>query len=263
MKTASKRPNKSADKIIWQSSIPKSLKKPKTPKTPSSPLDSSLLKSPRKTHSFLTKQKSLEKGSLGTSKVIKKNPRLYYSIKYLGVTKGEIGVFTKRAPMPQLSAFQTCKDVPLAFINTSLSEKKVQAKAGSSFSTLSTQRVSKYPIKPENTESSALNSEGNKDYVIHTYARPRGLAALHRIIHKSHFKTVDAESLPYQTVGVSGWKLIRPKTTSPRRRDKPETSKQDGLEILCKHIDIHTARYRPAKSLPGRPKLKKKPLTVV
>jgi hypothetical protein len=44
-----------------------------------------------------------------------------YAMQYLGITKGQIGIFTKRLPIPQMSAYETCQNTPLSVIYSTYS----------------------------------------------------------------------------------------------------------------------------------------------
>ncbi|OMJ67786.1 hypothetical protein SteCoe_34963 [Stentor coeruleus] len=144
-----------------------------------------------------------------------------YSIKYLGVTKGQIGILSKRAPIPFMSPLETCKDVPMTLINSSVGEKKSTSRILNKILTQPMQPVFR-PDPPEEPIEKELdedfpNPEAYDEFVIHTYARPKALVTVHKddffneseLIHKP-------VEIPYHRVGISGWKLSRPKSSNPR-----------------------------------------------
>ena len=165
------------------------------------------------------------------------NNNVYYSIKYLGITKGQIGILSKRSLMPCLSSYQTCKDVPLAVINSSISKpssRQTQRIIRSSVIDNRGSIIITEPIKesepqevkkvekisyeliessvtPENEDP---HPEDYNEYVIHTYARPNGLTSV-RKPYKERFEPTPVKvSKPRE--GVAGWKLSRPRTAERR-----------------------------------------------
>lgn len=144
-----------------------------------------------------------------------------YSIKYLGVTKGQIGILSKRAPIPFMSPLETCKDVPMTLINSSVGEKKSASRILNKILTQPMQPVFRAdppeePIEKEPDEDFP-NPEAYDEFVIHTYARPKALVTVHR---EDFFEESDSihkpVQIPYHRVGISGWKLSRPKSSNPR-----------------------------------------------
>ena len=136
----------------------------------------------------------------------------FYSIKYLGVTNDQIGILSKRTRIPKLSPMETCKDVPLAVINGATSILK----RDSSFRYLNSQ--SRNPSPPRQ------QSPGKQNYIIHTYARPRGLSTSHKRIKKEKRNMCALiNEKQSESRAVSGWKLTRSKNHSQlRSRAEPE-----------------------------------------
>ena len=105
------------------------------------------------------------------------------------------------------------------------------------------------------------NPEDFNDFVVHTYARPRGLNA----VYGSSKKDLSTSSLryvavPLQRTGISGWKLSRAKTANPRRKRRGEIKERSGskesLLVDCKHIDIKNLTVTKNKSLQNTRRMK-------
>ncbi|OMJ68161.1 hypothetical protein SteCoe_34466 [Stentor coeruleus] len=260
-----KSPNKSVEKFIWESSIPESLKKlnSKITDVPSSTNYFNFKRS-RGNHPFLNKKKLSNPSSQVSLSQATSGPN-FYSIKYLGITNGQIGILSKRAPIPQLSAMETCKDVPLAIINTSANDSKSSRNFGKLIAS-SVKKLENRPFSKEAfgnyIEDSFPNPNEYNEFVIHTYARPRGLNAIRRS-QKKEFSAdaVKPASAAMQRNGICGWKLTRPKTTVPKKEriDKGLDNRcTESFQIECKHLDIndgygepylkHLAKFRRSKT---------------
>lgn len=263
-----KSPNKSLEKFIWESSIPESLKKinSKTIEAPSS-TNYANFRCSRGNHPFLNKKKLSDPSSQVSLSQATSGPN-FYSIKYLGITNGQIGILSKRAPMPQLSAMETCKDVPLAIINTSVNDSKSSRNFGNLIAS-SAKKIENRPLSKDAfgnyIEDSFPNPNEYNEFVIHTYARPRGLNAIRRS-QKKEFSAdaVKPASAAIQRNGICGWKLTRPKTTVPKKErvDRGlDKSCAESFQIECKHLDVndgygepylkHLAKVRKNKSREG------------
>lgn len=146
----------------------------------------------------------------------------YYSIKYLGVTKGQIGVLSKRTKIPELSPMETCKDVPLSVINNCMC------------STTKEDLPSKMKANSRESSPTRRGKLEADDFVVHTYARPRGLSVSRRTSNKPKLESRTLAT-PIQTTSVSGWKLKRPRTNSPSKlRPQGETDKNKFLQVYSK-----------------------------
>lgn len=226
--------SESVGTFIWQGSMPVKTTE-SVVKLPLEIVQTPALKKSAKAHPFFRKGKSPNL----ISKILEKSQdsSLFYSIKYLGITKGQIGVLSKRSRIPQLSPLETCKDVPLVQINSSISKSASK----------STQKID-YSKKMPREES--INKDLYKDeneFVIHTYARPRGLISAQR----SSYRDGVAENkisivTQCQRTGPSGWKLIRPKSTNTEKTDRNQ-KKNDltSFQLNCKHMDIETGYSEP------------------
>jgi len=81
-----------------------------------------------------------------------------YAMQYLGITKGQIGIFTKRLPIPQMSAYETCQNTPLPVIYStyfpSQSLRKLPKPKPKTFTSLN---LTKKNSSPEQTVSNFTN----------------------------------------------------------------------------------------------------------
>jgi hypothetical protein len=172
-------------------------------------------------------------------------PPAFYSIKYLGITNGKIGILSKRSPIPHMSPLETCKDVPLVYINSSISNSR------SSKHLISSVEVPN-KIRGNDGDRYFPNPEQFNEFVVHTYARPRGLNAIH-LGKKKEFSVLNtrivAKSL--QRSGITGWKLRRPKTSSARRIRNEGAEGEKKLYVECKHIEVKEGVDMRSKSTLG------------
>ena len=140
-----------------------------------------------------------------------------YSVKYLGITKGQIGILSKRSPIPHLSPLEFCKDVPLTLINSYANEKRNSSRPGNKLGHVSNAE----PLVTEfsNDKSEVYEEENFPDpenyneFVVHTYARPKALVSVRKMYNNEEV-TRKAVIVPYNRVGISGWKLSRPRTAN-------------------------------------------------
>lgn len=81
-----------------------------------------------------------------------------YAMQYLGITKGQIGIFTKRLPIPQMSSYETCHNTPLSVIystySPSTSFRKLSKPKPKVYTTLN---LTKKNSSPEQTASNFSN----------------------------------------------------------------------------------------------------------
>ena len=173
-----------------------------------------------------------------------------YSIKYLGITKGQIGILSKRTPIPYLSPLEACKDVPLTLINSSLSDRKVSSRMINRLINVPNPAPVNLEFsvdKPEKKteEENFPDPEIYNEKIIHTYARPKALVSVKRDLGETEGLKRKPIVTPYNRVGISGWKLSRPKTAmlseesarplktrSLTRRTKHEKVKPDLTEYF-------------------------------
>lgn len=141
-----------------------------------------------------------------------------YSVKYLGITKGQIGILSKRSPIPQLSPLETCKDVPLTLINSYASEKRTNSRLANKL--INNSNADPLITDFSNDKSEDAHEEENfpdpenyNEFVVHTYARPKALISVRKMFNNEEI-TRKPVIVPYNRVGISGWKLSRPKTAT-------------------------------------------------
>ena len=142
---------------------------------------------------------------------------LYYSSKYLGVTKGQVGILSKRLLMPCLSAYETCKDVPLSVINSAL--KRTKLPSGMIKDLINPLNADSKDAEGQSPSGSSVpespHPEDYDDFIIHTYARPNGLTAIRK--PTKPFEPPTPVKIAKKRQGITGWKLSRP-STAPKSR---------------------------------------------
>jgi hypothetical protein len=225
-------------KYIWESAVPDKLKSRK--------IKSSL--EPTKT------SEAPQDCNTSTSLLMQAQDSIYkemdqsaplYSIKYLGITKGQIGILSKRTPIPYLSPLEACKDVPLTLINSSLSDRKISSRMINRLINVPNPAPLNLDFsvdKPEKKteEENFPDPEIYNEKIIHTYARPKALVSVKKEFGEGEGSQRKPVVTPYNRVGISGWKLSRPKTAmrseasarplktrSLTRRTKLEKTKPD------------------------------------
>ena len=172
-----------------------------------------------------------------------------YAIQYLGVTNGQIGIWTKRTTIPQLSPLESCKDVPLPLIYSSVPEKKSPTFIEKLVKNNPTPIQDEYNIEEVkdgsqvSTEEEGVaqpNPELYDQYIIHTYARPRCLSSyrksreqveycrlnpeFHKVQNRFQLKKSKVVEAPMYRTGVSGWKLTRPRSSMSIKKRKSRTA---------------------------------------
>jgi hypothetical protein len=197
---------------IWDGSIPQQSVENSLSLKPSNSRYSKDIKKTESSLAHLSKDPTIR-----TSPSEVRQPVPYYSIKYLGVTRGQMGILSKRAPIPYLSPLEACKDVPLTLINASVADRRPASRIINKLITVPTAAENRVEVveEPQKTEEEdeMPNPELYDEYVIHTYARPKALVTVRksdteRMMEERH-KPIE---IPYHRVGISGWKLSRPKT---------------------------------------------------
>ena len=137
-----------------------------------------------------------------------------YSIKYLGVTKGQIGILSKRSPIPYLSPLETCKDVPLVLINSSTANRGISNRllnklvSGTGHLELKPDIQETFIEKEayeQETDNDFPNPEEYDEFVIHTYARPKALVSVRKAdIYEYNPPIHKPVNIPNQRLGISG-----------------------------------------------------------
>ncbi|OMJ95767.1 hypothetical protein SteCoe_846 [Stentor coeruleus] len=120
-----------------------------------------------------------------------------------------------------MSPLDTCKDVPLTLINYTERYSKASNRILNKILSEPIQTI--FKPEPEEilvekiTEEKFPSPEAYDEYVVHTYARPKALVTLHKEeIYESNEIQHKPVQIPYNRVGVSGWKLSRPKSSKPK-----------------------------------------------
>jgi hypothetical protein len=142
---------------------------------------------------------------------------IYYSSKYLGVTKGQIGILSKRVLMPCLSAYETCKDIPLSVINSAL--KRTRLPSGMIKEFIPNLNGESKEDEGDNVSKDSVTRspypEEVDEFVIHTYARPNGLTSIRKPTKPFNLPT--PIKIAKKRKGITGWKLSRPSTATKSR----------------------------------------------
>ena len=206
---------------IWQGAVPDWLKKTQRPihsaMEPCRPYTVSHGNKP----SNIVSSEDIKKIPAQSLSNFAKNKSPLYSMKYLGITNGQIGILSKRAPIPYISPLEACKDVPFALINSSLNDRNKSTRLLNRLISNPEQLV----FQPEPAQENIEKIEDDfpdpnlyNEYIIHTYARPRGLMKVNKNDEPDQNQPVNKPiQIPYHRVGFSGWKLSRPKSSNPNR----------------------------------------------
>jgi hypothetical protein len=158
--------------------------------------------------------------------------------------------------MPCLSAYEACKDVPLAVINSSLSKppsriaqrvvqgtlvaKDEAASAGRLAFPLSLdEELGDFQVTGPDDEQNPKPDDYD-EFVIHTYARPNGLVCIKKPPKERNQPT--PVKVARRRDGVNGWKLLRPKTAQVRansanRVPRKINQKKEVKEIIQEFYD--------------------------
>ena len=181
------------------------------------------------------------------------NESSYYTIKYLGITNGEIGILSQRKPLtsPKSTVRNTVRPSTQQSVRSNLVsqgrewDQGPQTKAQPPFGS----EVSKdlFPV-----EFLRPNPERYDEYLVHTYTRPHPLNCVRKAsdphTHYSAVTTTLASDIskysktfvPVHPVkperrGVSGWKLTRPKSQGcipkPRISSLPVKEKRETIVL--------------------------------
>ena len=169
---------------------------------------SSLPKQSKMSSSFI-QEKNLKDPSIYSTQNNIQSTSPCYSIKYLGITKGQIGILSKRTPIPYLSPLEACKDVPMSLINSSIPNHRTSSRLINKLISIPTQPID---IKPDTQEvliekesdDEFPNPEFYDEFVIHTYARPRGLITAKKDDSNIYELRHPPVQIPYHRVGISG-----------------------------------------------------------
>lgn len=139
-----------------------------------------------------------------------RSPNNKYTIKYVGVTNGQIGILSTKRPIPRLPFSEVCTQQPLPLIYACESRRRLQMQADSPIKLV--KRELDYiqtQAKSHLQKRSPLRSKvtPGEDFVVNRYAFPRGLVAVRRkrrgVAHKGELSL----QLPTSRRGVTGWML--------------------------------------------------------
>jgi hypothetical protein len=172
-----------------------------------------------------------------------------YSVKYLGISNGQVGILSKRLPIPRLRAMDTCKNKPLSVVYAAAYRPPKSPRMSSlkpridaleeSFKDSTVSEVRPLEHLPENLSKSDSEPSGPLAdpqkydvYLVNKYSRPRGLRSVrrprnsHSSIHgawlEDRFDLYNRRAIvtPLPRTGMAGWKISRPRT--PISRASPQ-----------------------------------------
>ena len=107
-----------------------------------------------------------------------------YTVQYVGITNGQIGILSTKRPIPQIPYVEACSRSPLPMIFASESRRRLQSptpsikllKSELSYIQDRSRRLSRR--RPPTHSASTLPKQSEEDeYVINRYSFPRGLVA--------------------------------------------------------------------------------------
>ena len=161
------------------------------------------------------------------------NPQSKYTIKYVGVTNGQIGILSTKRPIPRLPFRDVCMQQPLPLIYASESRRQLQIQDSSPIKLV--KRELNYIQTQAKSHAQRKSPEGSRvpqgeDFVVNRYAFPRGLVAVRR--KRSRKSGVLARrcelslQLPSPRRGLSGWMLSSARLEDPLFQRIPRRKSQ-------------------------------------
>lgn len=117
---------------------------------------------------------------LGGSHEPRRRSQERYTVKYIGVTNGQIGILSTKRPIPRMSYLEACPRSPLPMIYSTISRKVLPGPESNEnflkeeLSFIETHARSR--LKPLLRNASPKSEE---QYLVHKYSLPRGLVAVH------------------------------------------------------------------------------------
>jgi len=176
-----------------------------------------------------------------------------YSVKYLGISNGQLGILSKRLPVPRMSRLDSCKNKPLPVIYAAAyrlprsSPKRIKSlipkidvldesfKDSSVSDMLSPHKPTEpveIPMDLSKSESEASGPMADPQkydiWLVNKYSRPRGLKTAKKpkvyrdLVHdnwlEDRFELYKRRSVmtPVPRSGLAGWKISRPRTPATR-----------------------------------------------
>lgn len=164
-----------------------------------------------------------------------------YTVKYFGVTNGQIGILSTKRLLPRLPFQQGRTQLPLPLTYASESRRHLQDKP-SPIKLVKNQLhyiASQTKTLMQRRSPGTRQVEMNQDFVINRYAFPRGLVAVRKRGRKTHRNEL-SQQFETPKRGMSGWMLSSSYTTgehSNTRRKSPSHSTITG-ELYLKHLQM-------------------------
>jgi hypothetical protein len=199
-----------------------------------------------------------------------------YTVKYIGVTNGQIGILSTKRPIPRMSYMEACPRSPLPMIYASVSRKVLPGpETNENFlkeelSFIETHARSRL-IKPTPKNLSPTSEE---QYLVHKYSLPRGLVALRKPSEDSlldtalhpqqsgyalRFELEKQKRFPTPRLrrGMSGWMLSSVRLEEQpalqgyvrkRVQERPTATSEITGEIYLKYLRLKALQREKDKS---------------
>jgi len=143
----------------------------------------------------------------------------FYTVKYLGITNGEIGILSQRKPLTSPKSLARTRPSTQQMSRLTMSAKELSTPPSFYMQSMEAAK-DVFPaefLKPDPWKYD--------EYLVHTYSRPRRLNSVKKEAENSHNAPLEAIFRPATAIkplrkGVSGWKLTRPKSHSALFRKK-------------------------------------------
>lgn len=176
-----------------------------------------------------------------------------YSVKYLGISNGQVGILSKRLPIPRLSRLDSCKNKPLSVIYAAAFRlpnppkrriKSLLSKIELLEDSFKDTSIAEVFSPRKHSETEKLPTAGSKcqtdetgsiadlqpcnEYLVNKYSRPRGLKSARKTRAfrfnvndewlEDRFVAYNRRSImtPMPRSGMVGWKISRPRTPTTR-----------------------------------------------
>ena len=169
----------------------------------------------------------------------------FYTIKYLGITNGEIGILSQRKPLVSPKGLSRTRPSTQQMSRLTTSVKDLSQSPQPSFYMQTMEAVK------DNFPAEFIKPDPGKydEYLVHKYSRPRRLNSVKKESLRGREVPAEAVFHPVTAVkperrGVSGWKLTRPKSHTallkPKVSATPAQQKRD--TVILQSIASPTPR---------------------
>lgn len=171
----------------------------------------------------------------------------FYTVKYLGITNGEIGILSQRKPLVSPKSLSRTRPSTQQLSRLTTSAKELSPSPPPSFYMQSMEAAKDvFPAEFLKPDPSKYD-----EYLVHTYSRPRRLNSVRKGSEQPHAAPLLPIFRPVAAVkplrrGVSGWKLTRPKSHSALFRQKTDcgAGKEKRETLLLKPLEGNGAKLQ-------------------